>query len=101
MFTRAKLLRSGIPEEKIDFYLDNYNYLANLQLLEGTPNEEKSNKPFDEWLDETYPNGTPKRDSYLCTNYIPSDIGLDFENFEQFIDKRKALMTEAFKVLIT
>ena len=100
MFTRAKLLRSGIPEEKIGFYLDNYNYLANLQLLEGTPNEEKSNKPFDEWLDETYPKGTPKRDSYLCTNYIPFDTGLDFENFEQFIEKRKALMTEAFQALI-
>ena len=100
MFTHAKLLRSGIPEEKIDFYLDNYNYLANLQLLESTPNEEKSNKPFDEWLDETYPKGNPKRDSYLRTNYIPSDIGLDFENFEQFIENRKALMTEAFQTLI-
>lgn len=100
MFTHAKLLRSGIPEEKIGFYLDNYNYLANLQLLEGTPNEEKSNKPFDEWLDKSYPKGTPKRDSYLRTNYIPSDIGLDFENFEQFIENRKALMTEAFQALI-
>lgn len=100
MFTRAKLLRSGIPEEKIGFYLDNYNYLANLQLLEGTPNEEKSNKPFDEWLDETYPKGTPKRDSYLSTNYIPSDIDLDLENFEQFIEKRMVLMTEAFQALI-
>ena len=97
MFTQSKLQKAGVPEEDIEFYLENFNCLANLQLLEGTPNIEKSDKPFDEWLDETYPTGTPGRDTYMKTNYIPMDSGLRLTNFKDFIGKRKELITEAFK----
>lgn len=40
-FTRRRLEALGIPEEKIDFYLDNYNTIVNLQLLEGVHNQER------------------------------------------------------------
>ena len=51
-----KLAKKGIPEDKISYYIENVNYLGNLQLLEVTPNEEKNNKDFDEWLKEAFPN---------------------------------------------
>jgi hypothetical protein len=41
-FTDKKLNKKGIEDGKIEFYLNNFNYLANLQLLEGIPNQEKS-----------------------------------------------------------
>lgn len=100
MFTRAKLQKQGIPDDQIDFYLDNFNYLANLQLLGGTPNIEKADEPFEEWLNDTYPVGTPSRTIYLQTNYIPDDTGLKIENFHSFIEKRKKLMADAFRKLI-
>ena len=100
MFSPGRLQKSGIPDDKIVFYRDNFNYLANLQLLEGTPNREKSDMPFDQWLDETYPSGTSGRTAYMQTNYIPSDSGLRFEDFKEFIEKRKSLMSEAFRRLI-
>lgn len=42
-FTKKKLQKRGIPEDSIEFYLENYNYIGNLQLLESIPNIEKSN----------------------------------------------------------
>lgn len=41
-FTTKKLAKKGIPEDKISYYIENVNYLGNLQLLEVTPNEEKN-----------------------------------------------------------
>lgn len=41
-----------MPADKIDFYIENVNFLGNLQLLEPTPNEEKNNKDFEEFLTE-------------------------------------------------
>ena len=94
-FTRKELKKRGIAEDKIEFYLDNSNRLANLQLLEGMLNQEKSSKDFQEWLDEKCPNDQDRKD-YMKKHYIP-DIDLSLENFEEFIEQRKQLITQAFK----
>lgn len=98
-FTRKKLSKKGIEAvEKVTFYLDNVDRIANLQLLEGTPNQEKSDTDFKEWLFKTYPNEEDRKD-YMKKHYIP-DVNLSFENFEEFINKRKRLMTEKFKLIL-
>lgn len=99
-FSVSKLRKEGIAEEKIEFYLDNYNRLANLQLLEGIPNKEKSDSMFNEWLNITYPDGSPEREAYIRTNYIPAGIDYNFSNFEEFINRRKKLIADAFRTLI-
>lgn len=98
LFTPRRLERAGIPQDKIDFYMDNYNCLANLQLLEGVPNQEKSGKDFKLWLEETYPD-PQVRTAYMERHYIP-DVDLSLGNFEEFITKRKELLTAAFKKLL-
>jgi hypothetical protein len=98
LFTTKRLAKRGIPESDIEFYLDNYNYLANLQLLEGVPNQEKSSKDFDTWIKEKYPNKN-ERKSYMERHYIP-DINLSLENFEEFIKEREKLIVSAFKKLL-
>ena len=100
-FSPAKLRKAGIKDDMICFYLDNFNFLANLQLLEGTPNIEKSDKPFDEWLNETYPAGSIERSAYIKANYIPETAGLTLSDFPAFIEERKKLMSAAFKALIS
>lgn len=93
LFTRSKLEKRGI--KNIDFYMDNVNLLANLQLMEGPINEIKSNQAFDKWINLEYDDDQGRND-YMKRNYIP-DIDLSFENFEEFIIRRKALMKKEFE----
>lgn len=92
LFTRSKLQKRGI--HGIEFYMENVNLLANLQLMDGTINEEKSNMEFEYWIDKTYPEES-QRKVYMDKNYIP-DVDFSFENFEEFLFKRKELMMKKF-----
>ncbi|MBM4288163.1 MAG: DUF262 domain-containing protein [Deltaproteobacteria bacterium] len=94
-FTKRKLVSKGIPDSKIDYYLDNVNKIANLQLIEGTINLEKSNKDFKDWLESEYKNEV-ERKQYCDRHFIPNNE-LDISNFENFIKGRKKLMVEKLK----
>lgn len=98
LFTAKRLQKYGIPDADIQFYLENYNCIANLQLLEGIPNQEKSGKEFSKWMEEKYPN-KKERTQYMERHYIP-DCSLEMTNFKEFIEKRKNLIVDAFKNLI-
>lgn len=98
LFTRKELAKKGIPERKIKSHMDEFDYLANLQLLEGVPNFEKSNKDFKEWLDKTYSSPQARRD-YMEKHYIP-DIDLSLDNFDRFIAERTKLITNNFALLL-
>jgi len=94
-FTPKKLEKKGVPADKIDFYIENVNFLGNLQLLEATPNEEKNNKDFDEWLKETFTTPDQLR-AYKEKHYIPN-VDLSFGNFEEFLTEREKLIVAALK----
>lgn len=98
LFTPKRLKKQGISDSKIDFFMSSHNYLGNLQLLEGIPNQEKSGKDFKTWLFEMYPKKS-ERSEYMNRNYIP-DVDLSFENFEDFIKEREKLLVNAFKNLL-
>lgn len=98
MFTIKKLRSRGIKEDDIEFYIDKYNCLANLQLIEGIPNQEKSRKDFDVWIKEKYPDKNSRK-SYMERNYIPN-IDLSLRNFKEFIVEREKLISETFKKLV-
>lgn len=98
LFTRKRLLSRGINEEDIDFYLNNYNLLANIQLLEGIPNQEKSGKDFDVWIKERYPD-KKERKLYMERHYIP-DVDFSLENFKEFFLEREKLIVAAFNALL-
>ncbi|CAG7648679.1 hypothetical protein PAESOLCIP111_05659 [Paenibacillus solanacearum] len=78
--SKTKLRKKGIPEDKIQFYLDNYDYIGNLQLLEGVPNQEKSDAEFEKWLSKEYPQPQDKAD-YMKKHYIPDGVSLTLDNF--------------------
>lgn len=98
-FTKKKLTEKSITgDSEVEFYLNNFNYLANLQLLERIPNQEKSGTDFEAWLYRTYPDEQERKD-YMNKHYIP-DIDFSFDNFENFITERKKLMADKFKSLL-
>jgi len=98
LFTQKRLEKRGISEDEIEFFLENHNCLANIQLLEGVPNQEKSGKDFDLWLKEKYPKKNDRK-AYMEKHYIP-DVDLSLENFQEFIEEREKLIVAAFKQLL-
>lgn len=99
MFTNKRLAKAGIGDEDIEFFMENFNSLANLQLLEGVPNQEKSGKDFDAWLTEKYSSKADRKD-YMAKHYIP-DVDLSLGNFREFIEKREKMLVKAFKELLS
>ena len=95
LFTYKKLEKKGIPEEKRQYFMDNVNYIGNLQLLEETSNKEKKDKEFDKWLSESCKEEDKLKD-YKQKHYIPN-VDISFENFEQFFKEREKLIKESLK----
>lgn len=97
-FTKSKLIKKGIREEQIEHYLDYYNNLANLQLLEAIPNIEKNSKEFKFWFEENY-NDEMDIINYKEKHMIPN-VNLEFENFIEFFQERELIMKRKLKLIL-
>ena len=89
-----KLRRRGIVD--ITDFISNFNYIGNLQLLEGLDNTSKKDKDYKEWFETNLPTAEAKRE-YCQRHLIPSDIDLSFTNFPEFFEAREALIIEKLK----
>jgi hypothetical protein len=98
-FNKSRLREKGIPEKDWESYRNHSDCLANLQLLEGTPNQEKQDTDFDEWLHRTYQTPDEVR-AYMHRHLIP-DVDLRFSNFLEFMDSREERLKTAFRAITT
>jgi uncharacterized protein with ParB-like and HNH nuclease domain len=89
-FTVKRLEKRGIKGDAVQFYMDNYNYLGNLQLLEAIPNIEKSNMDFDKWIEKYIPEEAQA--DYRGKHLIPISADLSFDSFEDFFEAREELI---------
>jgi hypothetical protein len=95
LFTDKKLQARGIPRDRWPEWQSRVNDLANLQLLQGLPNQEKSDKDFEAWLETTQ--GAPTDiEAYRKLHLIP-DVDLSFEAFPQFIRAREQVIFERIR----
>ncbi|MGL4802054.1 MAG: DUF262 domain-containing protein [Cetobacterium sp.] len=76
-----------------------WNYLANLQLLDGNQNIQKNDKNFIEWVNLQNFSENDKKD-YYKKNYIPESLELNLNNFNEFIVQRDSLLLEKLKVIL-
>lgn len=90
-FTAKKLKAKGVPDSKVDDFIENHNYIGNLQLLEEIPNIEKKNMDFDVWLTQKVPNG--ELADYKKKHYVPN-VSLNFSNFDVFLEEREKLLIQ-------
>ncbi|MBV9959901.1 MAG: DUF262 domain-containing protein [Acidobacteria bacterium] len=89
-FTLRNLTKRGYDSGKAGEYMKHYNTTANLQLLTENENLEKKAIPFDEWL--------PTRDSnFISRHSIPSIGDYEFDNFIEFIEKRREIIKAKLK----
>jgi uncharacterized protein with ParB-like and HNH nuclease domain len=98
-FTARKLTSLGIDRGSHDFYLDNFNCIANLQLIEGLINTEKNAKQLDEWLSENYPD-LMQRINYYNLHFFPVNASATFDHFTDFITNRKQIIRERLQRLL-
>ena len=98
-FTKTRLAKRSISGDDATFYIENVDLLPNLQLLEGIPNQEKSDSDFDEWLSGTF-KSKQARQAFMDRNYIPDDVDLEFDNFREFFDERRQRMFDALSKLL-
>ena len=90
-FTKQSLQDEGMSPEDVQFALEHYNDLPNLQLLTDPDNIAKSNKPLAEWLGK-HTNQTMMRSISL----IP-DVNASLANFREFYETRKQMLIIALK----
>ena len=89
----------GIPADQWQEWLDCRDGVPNLQFMEGGRNESKQATPIKTWLEKEYKEARD-RERFAGDNYFPQDVGLEFENFRAFFEKRREkLRDELIKVL--
>ena len=70
------------------------DYISNIQLLEGRENRKKNATDPREWMIEYCGKKGFDINQYKKDNFIPKDIELSPENFEDFLEARKSLIKE-------
>ncbi|MCB0687501.1 MAG: DUF262 domain-containing protein [Saprospiraceae bacterium] len=99
-FTRNKLRSLGIEDsEQQDVFLDRYDKIANLQLLQANENIEKKDKNFKDWLYERLPNASDQN-SFLIQHYIEPSGSLELAEFQDFYERRRNRMKVELELIL-
>ena len=91
-FNVKEMKAHNIPPEDWHLWLDHYNGISNLQLLQGSINIAKSDQDFDTWLKNEC-KSDDQLAHYKHLHYIP-DVSLKFEDFPTFLEQREKLIKE-------
>lgn len=98
-FTKPYLRKRGVPEDKLDEYINSVNDISNLQLLSAQLNEEKLAADFDTWFNFQYAAQNDKI-QYRIINYLP-DIDYTYANYLLFMEERRKLLRDQLvKILL-
>ena len=78
-----------------------WNSVVNLQLLTASENESKSDKALEEWVSSrlSRTSCTMPREIFLSQHFIP-DVSLSIDDFDAFIEARKAMLKERLRTLL-
>ncbi len=97
-FTKTQLTAACVPEYKIDDFIQRRDGLANLQLLEGSQNLEKSAKMPAEWLAETYPDPMSRQD--YQDRHLLREVPGSIAEFYKFHDARRERLKSKIKQML-
>lgn len=98
LFSNSKLRNLGVSEDDLAAFKERVNLVPNLQLLEATPNIEKSDRPFDRWLLETY--SEDQIPIYLEKHYMDIDQPREFLDFLEFFNARETILRRKLKSIL-
>lgn len=89
-FDISKLRKRGYDERRIDEYRQHYNTILNLELVTESENNEKNAAPFDSWF-------ANRDNNFKARHLIPTITAYSFDNFLEFIDARKRMISQKLK----
>lgn len=98
LFTANKLRKAGVPEERINTFKAWSNRLPNLQLLEGTINNEKRQKMPSKWYAASWPD-PEARLRHLQSQGI-DELPENIVHFDDFYEQRKALLMSRIQQVV-
>lgn len=98
-FTEARLRSAGVSDDEIGRFRSSGNRLANLQLLQGAQNYEKSDRMPADWLDQTYPGDPAGRRQYENIHRL-GDVPDEMTEFRVFYDARRTRLKEEITRLL-
>ena len=97
-FTKTRLTAACVLEDKIDDFIQRRDGLANLQLLQGSANLEKSAKMPAKWLTETYPDPT-SRQAYQDLHML-GEVSETITKFDSFYNARRQGLKEKIRQVL-
>lgn len=98
LFTDKALAKAGITGEKVVAFQDRFDTLGNIQLLKGQLNIEKQAMFPAAWL-QTALQSDQEREVYMRDNDLDG-LPLEFDDFIEFFDGRRARMLARLKVVL-
>jgi hypothetical protein len=97
-FSRARLLKAGLPEDALNALIRRACELPNLQLLEGAMNNEKRALMPTEWLAKYCPD--PSTGQHYRDKHLIGDLPADLHGFDAFYAARRGkLRTKLIEML--
>ena len=91
-FTRKRLEKLGIATvEEREAFLERFNLLPNLQLLQATPNVEKGATMLEEWL-PLHKSKPGELEHYKELHFFPPNASLELADFIEFYEGRESLI---------
>jgi uncharacterized protein with ParB-like and HNH nuclease domain len=98
-FNHRELIKLGIIDEAIrEQYINSFNLLPNLQLIQETENLEKNATFFVDWLSKNY--SDDEITNYKNLHFIPNDNGLSMASFMDFFTKRRNSLKTKFSQIL-
>ncbi len=94
-FTETKPFSISMEEWKV--WYNNRNRLPNLQLLDDFENKSKSNRRLIDYCNNMT---DEQKQEFYKKSIIPQDVSLEFDDFEEFYEKRKQLLKEKILELL-
>lgn len=97
-FGKNKLRKLGLSPDEVERFQEMRDGLANLQLLDGAANIEKSQKLPAVWLERQYPD--PVKRAHHCDQHLLGIVPTDMVDFPAFFERRQALLRARIATLV-
>lgn len=98
-FTKEQLIEAGVSSTKLESYQTKGNSIANLILLSGPKNSQKSDTLPSQWVKKAYPD--PKDQASFLRDQLLGRVPQDIKRFEGFYSRRrKRLLSRIRKLLL-
>ena len=98
LFTRARLRTAGVNEDHVEHFMECYDRVSNLQLLDGAINNEKRAKLPGTWIREHFTDENER--VHYRERYLLGEVPEELKEFMQFYERRRKRLRDRVEELL-